>query len=85
MQDRDEGGEGRDEMYVIVMERTRDGWPIGPRAIQISDKCPVCGGPRGEPVDKRFCEDGEWYSVNTWTNPCGHVDKYADVLREAGR
>jgi len=50
--------------------------------ITISDRCPVCGGKRGEPVLSRYCEDGEWYSVHNWANPCGHLDKYEDVIKE---
>ena len=50
--------------------------------ITIRDCCPVCGGKRGKPVLRRYCEDGEWYSVHNWTNPCGHVDKYRDVIQE---
>lgn len=42
--------------------------------------CPVCGGPRGEPYNYNFCEDGSWYSCDRWENPCGHIDRYADVL-----
>jgi DNA-binding NarL/FixJ family response regulator len=66
-------GEGREYVGVTV------------RAVTIPVVCPKCGGPRG--VDtvrtQRFCEDGEWYSVDRWDNPCGHVDMYADVLCEA--
>ncbi|UQA95731.1 hypothetical protein [Streptomyces halobius] len=50
--------------------------------VMIAAVCPVCGGPRGEAVPYRFCEDGEWYSVDRWSNPCGHVDTYAAVLAE---
>lgn len=47
-------------------------------------KCPTCGGPRGEPF-KTISYDGSrrLYDVNGWKNPCGHVDKYADVREEA--
>ena len=54
------------------------------RTVEISTKCPVCGGPRGEPTFSRFHEDGDWYDVSTWDNPCGHLDRYAKVLIEAG-
>lgn len=53
--------------------------------VTISTLCVVCGGPRGydaiEPY--RFHDDGEWYNVDRWTNRCGHVDAYANVLRES--
>ena len=51
--------------------------------VEISDRCPVCGGPRGEPRNVPYCEDGEHYSASRWDNPCGHMDRYEDVLREA--
>lgn len=70
-------------MVVNVMVRDHAGWPITTRQIRIADTCPVCGGPRGEPVHRNQCEDGEWYPVDTWENPCGHLDKYAACLKEA--
>lgn len=75
-------------MRVTVMYRNNffggDGWTYYPVTINIADTCPVCGGKRGEPKGKRFCEDGEWFDVDTWENPCGHVDMYRDCLIEAG-
>lgn len=53
------------------------------RTVEISDHCPRCGGPRGEPVTRRYCEDGEYYDVSNWTNACGHLDMYAAVIQEA--
>ena len=55
------------------------------KVVEISATCPRCGGPRGEVRTERACEDGQWYDVSRWENPCGHLDLYADVLREAGR
>lgn len=52
------------------------------RTITIADTCPTCGGPRGEPRMARQCDDGEWFNVSRWENPCGHIDRYADVLQE---
>lgn len=53
------------------------------RTVEILDCCPECGFSRGQPTKQRFHEWGEYYEVDCWTNPCGHGDKYADVLREA--
>lgn len=53
------------------------------RTIEIADTCPCCGGPRGQPYFHRLCEDGEWYDVSRWSNPCGHLDTYAAVIEEA--
>ncbi len=78
-------------MIVTVVDRaaTDAAWGHpGPggvvlRTVEIADACPACGGDRGRPVPRRFCEDGEWYDADCWANPCGHVDKYAAVLAEA--
>lgn len=74
-------------MIVTVMYRNNwfggDGWTYHPVTVRIEDTCPVCGGPRGEVVPRSFCEDGEWYVLDTWVNPCGHMDMYKDVLIEA--
>lgn len=45
--------------------------------------CPVCNGPRGEPyltssIDGKFRLD-----CHGWSNPCGHLDPYAQVVEEA--
>jgi len=53
------------------------------RTVDISDKCPACGGARGEPRKTRYHEWGEFYYVDNWTNPCGHIDKYSAVLNES--
>lgn len=51
--------------------------------VEIAGSCPKCGGPRGEPRMTRQCEEGEFYYVHAWTNPCGHVDDYDAVLSDA--
>ncbi|MFJ7592461.1 hypothetical protein ACIQZO_34850 [Streptomyces sp. NPDC097617] len=58
---------------------------VGIVTITVAASCPECGGPRGRAVPYRFCEDGEWYTVDRWTNPCGHLDAYAAVLTEHRR
>ena len=52
------------------------------RTVEISNRCPQCGGPRGAPAKNRYHEWGEFYYADNWTNPCGHLDKYSDVLKE---
>ena len=80
-----------DTMRVTVHDRFREAqaWGCGHsgiplRTVEIATVRPKCGGPRGEPRLNRYCEDGEFYDVHNWTNPCGHVDMYSAVLREAG-
>lgn len=52
------------------------------RTITISALCPECPGLRGEPMNRDLCDDGAYYSVDVWTNPCGHVDTHEAVLAE---
>ncbi|MFC8884422.1 hypothetical protein ACFT54_09645 [Streptomyces cinereoruber] len=51
--------------------------------VTVDPWCPRCGGPRGKARPYRFCEDGDYYGVHQWDNPCGHVDMYSAVLAEA--
>jgi hypothetical protein len=47
-------------------------------------ECPTCGGPRGE-VGRAISYDGSRrLECDGWSNPCGHIDLYASVRREAG-
>lgn len=68
-------------MYRATLES--GSWVGYPVTIEIGNNCPVCGGPRGKPYSYNFCEDGEWFTVDRWENPCGHIDKYGDCIREA--
>lgn len=77
-------------MKVAVIDRAAmaETWGNGPhrmivRTVEIGDVCPQCGGPRGVPYGHNGHEDGEWYHVDRWDNPCGHRDRYEDVLKEA--
>lgn len=76
-------------MEVTVRDRSAEApWGVGlinpvVRTITISAFCPVCGGRRGEPQGLNQCDDGAYYWVQVWTNPCGHTDMYADVVIEA--
>ena len=45
--------------------------------------CPACGGPRGEPFPSHSYDGSRRLHVHGWHNPCGHVDKYSEVLKEA--
>jgi hypothetical protein len=76
-------------MTVTVRDRASEApWGVGltnpvTRKITISAFCPVCGGRRGEPQGLNQCDDGAFYWVQVWKNPCGHLDMYEDVLNEA--
>ena len=51
--------------------------------VEISARCQMCGGPRGEAKPDPFVCDGEHLVRDAWTNGCGHGDDYAVVLEEA--
>ena len=74
-------------MQVIIMYRNSydggDGWKFYPKTIEIDDYCQECGEKRGKPYAHTFHECGEWYGVNRWDNPCGHIDTYKDVWHES--
>lgn len=55
------------------------------RFVTVEWVCPVCGGPRGRPYETVSYDGSRRLHVSGWTNPCGHVDKYDDVCREADR
>lgn len=78
-------------MKVRVRDRSAESpWGSGltnpvVRTVEISTRCPVCGGGRGVPRNLNQVDDGAHYSVDIWTNPCGHVDAYVAVVKEAAR
>ena len=74
-------------MIVHAIER-KQGYISGIVRVEISDYCPKCAAegkttPRGEPKSYNFHEDGDWYNCDRWSNSCGHIDYYEDVLKES--
>ena len=69
---------------ITVTNRDKSGWLHGTKNIVVKWDCPICGELMGEPKLKRFHEDGEWYSVHTWINECGHVAKYKELKEVYG-
>lgn len=51
--------------------------------IVISASCPICGKRRGEPTNQNLTDNGARYSVQTWDNPCGHIDRPEALVTEA--
>lgn len=77
-------------MTVTVRDRTTEDqtWGHGPTnpvtvKATISAFCPRCGMRRGAPRGLNSCADGANYWVEIWDNPCGHLDIYPDVIKEA--
>lgn len=50
-------------------------------ALTLLWRCIHCGGPRGEPTIGTSWDGSRQLAVHTWTNPCGHTEKYSQ-LRE---
>lgn len=80
-----------DTMTVTVRDHAAESpWGVGmtrpvTRTVTISANCPECGARRGEPQGRNSCDDGAHYWVQTWDNPCGHLDTYAAVITEAAQ
>lgn len=78
-------------MVVRIRDRRYESpWGVGltnpaVRTIVISANCPVCGVKRGKPRNLNSCDDGTYYSVDIWDNPCGHKDMHEDVAKEADK
>jgi hypothetical protein len=76
-------------MTVRVRDRAGEApWGVGltnplVRTVTIRGTCPTCGGPRGKPRNLNQYDDGAYYCVDVWDNPCGHVDRYTAVIAEA--
>jgi hypothetical protein len=47
--------------------------------VTLAWRCIHCGGPRGEPVDGVSWDGSRQLACHTWSNPCGHVEKYSEV------
>lgn len=57
----------------------------GYRSIKVSLLwvCPKCSGKRGSIYPTSSYDGSRRLVCDGWSNPCGHVDKYAAVLEEA--
>lgn len=53
--------------------------------LEISDQCPVCNGPRGNVFGTHSYDGSRRLNCDGWNNPCGHIDKYAEIRKEGKR
>jgi hypothetical protein len=71
---------------VRVVDRSTWGTPAPYpliRRVTVPWVCCTCGGERGEPFGHCFYENDQSHVCDRWSNPCGHVDTYEMVLRQA--
>ena len=52
-------------------------------SVALRWECPACGGPRGMVRPAISYDGSRRLACDGWTNPCGHVDTYTAVRREA--
>lgn len=51
--------------------------------IKLEWVCPTCGQERGEINNVRSYDGSLSMVVDGWENPCGHIDKYTALIKEA--
>lgn len=51
--------------------------------VKLNWSCPICGKPRGPIKQVRSWDGSLWMICDGWDNPCGHVDRYVNVIGEA--
>ena len=49
------------------------------RRVTLPWVCLHCGGPRGEPFESSSYDGSRQLYVDSWNNPCGHVETYAEI------
>ncbi|HZM65160.1 MAG TPA: hypothetical protein VFC16_02540 [Nakamurella sp.] len=60
-----------------------DGWHR--ITVTVLWECPTCGGPRGDVAPAISYDGSRRLHCDGWSNPCGHIDSYTRVRREAGK
>lgn len=71
------------QQRTVIIPATDQHEGIYRATVTLNWVCPVCGEPRGEPRPAVSYDGSLRLLCDGWSNPCGHVDKYADVRREA--
>jgi len=67
---------------IVTIPSRQEHEGIYAMTIEISDFCPICGGPRGVPIQGLSYDGNRPLNVSIWSNPCGHVDYYSRVREE---
>ncbi|MFJ2882377.1 hypothetical protein ACIQGT_14340 [Streptomyces sp. NPDC093108] len=74
-----------DRMTVRIPYADRATRTTGVITVTVAARCPVCGGPRGWNTVRPYTATTAEHTIvhDCWTNPCGHQDRYPDVLTES--
>lgn len=75
--------EKRAEIRVVEIPARENHMGLCFVRVKLHWRCPVCGKPRGEIRRVRSYDGRQYLDCDGWANPCGHVDKYTDVRKEA--
>lgn len=71
------------EIQTVIIPACENHEGINTVDVNLRWVCPVCGQPRGK-IGTGYSYDGSLRCVvDTWENPCGHIDKYSNVIIEA--
>lgn len=53
-------------------------------SLDVGERCPWCGGPRGQLLPITLWGHAGRFTFDVWTNPCLHIETLPDLRREAG-
>lgn len=70
---------------IVTIPSSSEHNGYGLMTVEISDNCPVCGGPRGQVYGTLSYDGSRRVNCDGWNNPCGHIDLYSDVRAEGVR
>lgn len=51
--------------------------------VKLNWICPICSKPRGNIETVHSYDGSQILFCDGWKNPCGHIDKYSSVRKEA--
>lgn len=71
------------ELKTVTIPLRKNGYLEGTQCYTVVWECPVCKKPRGGLTKSNVIEETQRYTIDSWVNPCGHVDKYLEVEKEA--
>lgn len=70
---------------TIPLLQQHAGYSSNLGTFEIEDKCPKCNKPRGKIFEAISYDGSRRLHVDSWINPCGHIDLYEDVRKEGKR